>query len=64
MFDDETLVVTQVSTGAYKSHDSYGNVKGFNRHTPKSMFGVALVLDNEKKQVLPYYDILEANNGS
>ena len=62
MYEDETIVVTQVSTGAYKSHDSYGNVRGFNRHTPNSMFGVSLVLNNEQKQVLPYYDILEANS--
>lgn len=61
-FEDETDIVTLVSLGPYKTHDSYGNVKGFNRHTPKSMFGVSLVLDNEQKQVIPYYDILEANN--
>lgn len=60
-FNDETQIVTQVSLGAYKTHDSYGNRLGFSRFTPKSMYGVTLLLDNEEKDVQTFYDILKGN---
>lgn len=54
-------IVTEVSLGAYKTHDSYGSNLGFARHTPESMFGVSLMLDNKQKIVRPNYDIIQAH---
>lgn len=54
-------VVTEVSLGAYKTHDGFGNNLGLARHTPNSMYGVSIYLDNKERLVQPNYDIIKAH---
>ena len=55
--------ITFISIGPYKAQDDYSRKLGFAVQTPQDMFGCAIRLDEGRKRVTAYYDILEAVNG-
>lgn len=59
-FGGEGQNVHLLALGAYKSSDGYGRKLGFNKLTPENMFGSAVKLMKDEKQVEFYYDILRA----
>lgn len=57
----EPHLVHYLALGSYKPEDSWLNKKGFPPQRAKQMYGSAVRLDNRKKHILYYEDILEAN---
>lgn len=59
-FGGESQTVHMLALGAYKSTDSYGRKLGLNKLTPDNMYGSAVKLAKDKKEITAYYDILKA----
>jgi predicted phosphodiesterase len=60
-FGEQSEVVTFIALGTYKAYDEYTRTKGFAKRTPNEMFGASIALRADKKQIKPFYDILEAH---
>jgi predicted phosphodiesterase len=60
MFGGESALVHTIALGAYKTNDGYGRKLGFNKITADDMYGSAVILDKDNKDIVAYYDILKA----
>lgn len=61
-FGGDNYLATMVALGTYKASDEYVRTYGFENRTPQSMYGASLLFDDQTKTVLPFYDILQAND--
>ncbi len=61
MFGGEARKVHFISIGPYKSSDEYSRKIGYPQQSPESMYGSAVVLHANTKEVSYFDDILKAN---
>lgn len=60
-FGNDSQLTTYIALGTYKASDEFTKTKGFSKRQPNAMYGASVALRAGKKQVKPYYDILEAH---
>lgn len=59
-FGGDSQLVHMMALGAYKSSDGYGRKLGLNKLNPDNMYGSAVKLFKDNKEIVAYYDILKA----
>ena len=59
-FGGGSQLVHLISIGAYKTNDGFGRKLGLSKITPDNMYGSAVILDKDKKDIDVYYDIFKA----
>ena len=60
-FGGEAIHVHQIAVGPYKCQDEYSKKNGWSKQVPAEMYGSAVILDPNSKDIRYYDDILLAN---